>query len=49
MTLEIKAEVERFILNWIFEKGYVSVKYQTTRILKYLDQVLFVFEDDGYV
>ena len=60
MTLEIKAKVERsirqknanssnFILNWIFEEGYVSVKYQSTRILKYLDQVLFVSEDDGYV
>ena len=60
MTLEIKAKVERsirqknanssnFILIWIFEEGYVSVKYQSTRILKYLDQVLFVSEDDGYV
>ena len=60
MTLEIKAKVERsirqknanssnFILNWIFEEGYVSVKYQSTRTLKYLDQVLFVSEDDGYV
>ena len=60
MTLEIKAKVERsirqknanssnFILNWIFEEGYVSVKHQSTRILKYLDQVLFVSEDDGYV
>ena len=60
MTLEIKAKVERsirqknansssFIFNWIFEEGNVSVKYQSTRIPKYLDQVLFVSEDDGYV
>ena len=58
MTLEIKAKVERstrqknanssnFILNWIFEE--YSVKYQSTRMLKYLDQELFVSEDDGYV